>query len=150
MSVRPRVYAAHPMAAYGTIYERRSLAAIRRLLPGVELVDPAGRYTTDAGWLRAWPRLVRTLSGVVVFAAEDGTVGTGCLREIADAMTWLLPVAVLGDGHLCELAGLDLVPDSGRTARRAAFPVPGEPVAWELLRGALVTLPPPADRSRRP
>jgi regulator of RNase E activity RraA len=29
---------------------------------------------------------------VVVFADEGGTIGTGCLREVADAITAMIPV----------------------------------------------------------
>ena len=97
---RPRVYAAHPIVTYGTARERDCLAALERLLRGVDIYDPAGRYRTNKGWLRAWPRVLSTLSGLVVFGTRDGVVGLGCLREIADAREAGVPVAMLD--HRCR------------------------------------------------
>lgn len=123
---RPRVYAAHPMTSYGTEHERVCLDTLAALLPDVELVNPARRYRTSAGWLRAWPRLVRTLSGLVVFADEEGTIGAGCLREITDAVLCGLPVLMLDeDQRLCELLALDLLPPDLRDRSHAAWPVAG-------------------------
>ena len=68
---RPRVYAAHPIVTYGTARERDCLASLRTVLPGVDLYDRAGRYSTDAGWLRAWPRVLSTISGLVVFGTRE-------------------------------------------------------------------------------
>jgi len=131
--VRPRVYACHPMTCYGTEHERVCLDALAGLLRGVEIIDPATRYRTNAGWLRAWPRLLSTLSGLVVFADETGTVGAGCLREVADAVAAGLPVAYLDDDHrLCELVALDMIPAAERTRTRAAWPVAGERFTSEL------------------
>ncbi len=132
---RRRVYVAHPIVAYGTARERDCLAALRGLLPDVNLYDPAGRYSTDAGWLRAWPRVLPTISGLVVFGTRDGVVGVGCLREIADVSGAGLPVAMLD--HRCRArtyAGLAL-PTRAPTPRRAAVLVPGEPVDLRGLFG---------------
>ncbi len=125
---RRRVYVAHPQISYGTARERDCLAALRAVLPEAELYDPAGRYRTDAGWLRAWPRVLPTLSGLVVFGTRDGVVGVGCLQEIAEARGTGLPVAMLD--HRCRArsyAGLAL-PTRAPTPRRAAVLIPGEPV----------------------
>jgi hypothetical protein len=125
---RPRIYAAHPIVTYGTARERDCLASLRGVLPDVDLCDPAGRYSTDAGWLHAWPRVLASLSGLVVFGTRDGVVGVGCLREIADVSRAGLPIAMLD--HRCRArtyAGLAL-PTRASTARRAAVLVPGKPV----------------------
>jgi len=117
------------MTSYGTEHERVCLDTLATLLPDVELVDPAGRYRSSSGWLRAWPRLVRTLSGLVVFADEEGAIGAGCLREITDAVLYGLPVLMLDEGlRLCELMALDLLPPDLRDRSHAAWPVAGEPV----------------------
>jgi hypothetical protein len=132
---RPRIYAAHPIVTYSTARERDCLAALRGLLPDVDLYDPAGRYSTDDGWLRAWPRVLATLSGFVVFGTRDGVVGIGCLREIADARRADLPVAMLD--HRCRsraYAGLAL-PARAPTPRRAAVLVPGGPIDLRELFG---------------
>jgi hypothetical protein len=133
--IRRRIYVAHPQISYGTARERDCLAALRGLLPDVDLYDPAGRYSTDAGWLRAWPRVLPTISGLVVFGTRDGVVGVGCLREIAEARGTGLPVAMLD--HRCRArtyAGLTL-PARAPTPRRAAVLVPGEPVDLRELFG---------------
>lgn len=122
---RPRVYAAHPQSCYGSAHEAACLARVVELLPECQIVDPCGRYATDAGWLSAWPRLVQGLDGLVLFAAADFTIGTGCLREVGDALTWGLGLAVLDGGELHELVRLDLVEPARRTPRRVAVAVAG-------------------------
>ena len=130
-----RIYCAHPIVTYGTAHERDCLAALRGLLPEADLYDPAGRYSTSVGWLRAWPRVLSTISGLVVFGTRDGVVGVGCLREIADARRFGLPFAMLD--HRCRArtyAGL-VLPPRAPTSRRAAVLVPGEPVDLRELFG---------------
>jgi hypothetical protein len=132
--VRPQVYAAHPMTSYGTEHERACLDTLAALLPGSEIIDPATRYWSNTGWLRAWPRLLSTLSGLVLFADETGTVGAGCLREVADAVAAGLPVAFLDDDHsLCELAALHMIPAAERTRTSCAWPVAGGRVAQPMF-----------------
>ena len=129
------MYVAHPQISYGTARERDCLAALRAVLPEAELYDPAGRYRTDAGWLRAWPRVLPTISGLVVFGTRGGVIGIGCLREIADACRAGLPIAMLD--HRCRArtyAGLALTARAP-TSRRAAVLVPGEPVDLRELLG---------------
>jgi hypothetical protein len=131
VSARPRVYAAHPMTSYRTEHERTCLDALAALLPGAEIIDPAVRYRTNAGWLRAWPRLLSTLDALVLFADETGTVGAGCLREVVDAVAAGLVVGYLDDDRrLCELVALDMIPSAERTRTRAAWPVAGENATW--------------------
>jgi hypothetical protein len=116
---RPRIYAAHPIASYGTRHETTCRCQLGLLFPGVDVFDPSGRYGTHDGWRRAWPRVLASLSGLVVFPAEDGTIGTGCLRELTDAITWRLPIAGLADGALHEIEGVELLPMPRRSARFA-------------------------------
>jgi hypothetical protein len=117
---RPRIYAAHPITAYGSALERERLSLLRRSLPNAEIFDPAGRYATSVAWRRTWPRVLGTLSGLVVFSAADGSIGTGCLRELIDAMATQLPVVGLDGGGLRQLQGVRLLDDQTRTPRRAA------------------------------
>ena len=132
---RRRIYCAHPIVTYGTARERDCIASLRTVLPEADLYDPAGRYRTDAGWLRAWPRVLPTISGLVVFGTRGGVVGVGCLREITDARRSGLPVAVLDHRWRARTyAGLAL-PPRAPTPRRAAVLVPGEPVNLRELFG---------------
>jgi len=117
---RPRVYAAHPVSCYRTDHEARCLAALRGLLPHCDLYDPADRCRNAAAWQRAWPRVLRTLSGLVVFAAEDDTIGAGCLRELGDALACGLPALAVHRGTLHEIDGVRLLALPWRSTRHLA------------------------------
>lgn len=131
---RPRIYVAHPMTAYGTPWEAKALAELGRLLPGVELIDPSERYSSDSGWLRGWPRMLRSLAGLVVLADEAGTIGTGVLREIVDALAARVALAAFDpERGLVELVGVELVEAGSRCRAVAAFLDYGdavEPSTW--------------------
>jgi len=120
MSNRLPVYVAHPMTGYGTPHAMASLHALGELLPGARLIDPGMVYTSDAEWQRSWPRLVRTLGGFVIFGEPDGTVGAGCIRELADAIALGVPMAGFDLGRgLREIAGVDLINADCRNGKRA-------------------------------
>lgn len=74
--------------------------------------------------------MLATLDALVMFGAEDGTFGTGCLREITDAIVVGLSIALLEAGSLRELLGLDLGLGNRRTRACAAWAVAGDPVTW--------------------
>ena len=126
----PRVYVAHPQTAYGTTYGADQIAALAKALPHAELVDPeAARWATNADWLRDWPVILGSLSGLVVFADRAGTIGTGCLRELVDAVMVGLALAAWEPGvGLVELVGIELVEVESRSPRRAAFLDYGAPL----------------------
>ena len=66
---RPRVYAAHPKACYGTDHAARHIARLAELLPDAEIVDPEVLgWRTDDQWRRSWPKVLGRLSSFVVFA----------------------------------------------------------------------------------
>lgn len=102
----PHVYVAHPVVSYGTPEEARALARLAELLPGCELVDPAGMFADGKDWLRRWPKLLANLDGLVLVPAKDGTIGAGCWRELGDAWAARLPVAMLHRRQLCEAAAV--------------------------------------------
>ena len=142
--IAPVVYAAHPLTTYGTPREASCLRRVATLLPGVELIDPARRYSSDEGWRRAWPRVLRQLSGLVIFTAADGTIGAGCLREIGDAWAARLPVALLHRRRLYEVGALVVAETQLRSPRRLATVVPGRPYAPGELAEAIRTRRRPA------
>jgi hypothetical protein len=129
MSTRPhpKVYAAHPLTCYGSVHAEVRLAALCGLLPDVEIVDPeACGWASNADWQAGWPTLSESLSGLVVFAAADETIGAGCLHEIADALALGLPVAAFTDRlGLVELVGTALLPAQDRNPSRAGWLVYG-------------------------
>ncbi|MDA8360370.1 MAG: hypothetical protein M0Z95_29650 [Actinomycetota bacterium] len=125
-SRRPRIYGAHPITCYFTDHEKACLDAIKAAFPEAEVVNPAVRYKTTTAWLRAWPRVAQTLDGLVVFADEAGTVGVGCVKEVADAIRLSVPVAMIDDQYqVRELTAFGLLDPSIRSARRSARLVSG-------------------------
>jgi len=116
-------YVAHPMTSYATPWAARALAAVAAALPGVELIDPeAMGWRTNADWLAAWDEIVEAIDLLVIVAAADGSIGAGCLRELADALAVGVPVAVLGPQEtLCALGGIELLDEGERTPRRVAL-----------------------------
>ncbi len=65
--------------------------------------------------------IVSTLRGLVIFGAEDGTIGAGCIRKLADAAALGIRVAGLDLGRgLREISGFDLIDMGSRSARRTA------------------------------
>jgi hypothetical protein len=64
-----------------------------------------------------------------MFGAEDGTIGAGCIGELADAIAIGVPIAgfELGRG-LREIRGYDIMAPGARSARRAAILRLGAPL----------------------
>ena len=119
MNPRPSVYVAHPMTSYGTPHAGACLDALAVLLPGTRLIDPAAVFASDAEWQRSWPGLVRTLGGFVVFGDESGTIGAGCVRELADAVGMGVQVGGFDIGRgLRHIRGLNLFDRTLRSPRR--------------------------------
>lgn len=109
------------MSRYGSPYAAACFDALAELLPDDRLLDPSTIFASDAEWRRAWLRLVRVLGGFVMFGAEDGTIGAGCIGELADAMALGVPIAGFDLGRgLQELSGFDLIDTDRRSARRTA------------------------------
>lgn len=122
----PLVYVAHPVTTYGTARERKLLARVADHLAPAQVIDPAVRYRSRAHWLDDWPRLVGSISGLVVFTDVDGTIGAGCLGELTDAWRLEIPVALVDDhGAFRHVPTLRIVPHGRRTALRTAVVVGG-------------------------
>jgi hypothetical protein len=57
----------------------------------------------------------------VIFGADDGTIGAGCIRELADAIALGVPIAGFDLGRgLREISGFDLIDTGRRNPRRTA------------------------------
>jgi len=135
--MKPRVYAAHPLNCYRTEWAAECLRRLRRLLRGVELIDPEAKSWSTASWLFEWPRVLGGLSAVVLFPDEDGTIGTGCIREVTDAVFLGLPVWAFDGFRLVELTGFELLPEGRRTARQAAVLLRGRRLRPAVLLAQL-------------
>jgi hypothetical protein len=141
---RPRVYVAHPIATYGTSWSARGIEAVARAWPDAEVIDPAVCFDSNEAWLDVWPQLVATLSALVVVGDEQGRIGAGCLREIADAILWSVPTytlaerrGVLGQAVLCGMT-LPEHPSPQvaailRAGRDKGLVVVSERERWQLL-----------------
>jgi hypothetical protein len=105
-----KLYVAHPMTSYGTGHEARMLAVLTACFPEAEVVNPSAQcWQTDDDWLEDWGTLLPSLDLLVVFAGPDGTIGAGCLREVADALARCIPVLALdNDGQLRAFGGLSV------------------------------------------
>jgi hypothetical protein len=124
----PLVYVAHPVTTYSTDHARDALKRLGLHLPCAELIDPAARYADLADWLADWPRLVATIDALVLFTEPSGTVGAGCLRELAESWGWGLPVALFDDTGLREVRSVRVLPQGQRTPARTAVVAGGWPV----------------------
>jgi len=134
---RPRIYVCHPMTCYGTDHAATSVAGIAKALSGAQLIDPEHcGWTCNGDWLRDWPGLLASLAGVVVFTDRSGTIGAGCVREIADAVAAGVALAAWEPGvGLVDLVGVELVEPESRGPQRAAFVDYGSPIAARLFPG---------------
>jgi len=136
MTRRPLVYVAHPVTTYGTAHAGDALYRLAMLLSDAELIDPAARYSDAAEWLAEWPRLVVTIDALVLFTEPNGTVGAGCLREMAESWGWGLPVALFDDTGLREVRSVRILPQGQRTPARTAVIAGGRPVEPNALLAA--------------
>jgi len=125
---RPLVYVAHPVTTYGTPHERAVLDRLAVVLRQAELIDPSTLYASTDEWLADWPRMVVTIDALVLFSEPDGTVGAGCLREMAEVWGWGLPVALFDDTGLREVRSVRVFPQGQRTPARTASVAGGRPV----------------------
>jgi hypothetical protein len=117
------------MTTYRSEHAAAMLARITELLPAAEILDPeALAWESDRDWLAAWPDVLESLEGIVVFSARDGSVGVGCVTEATDALARSVPAAVLSRSGLRALEGFRLLSKSERSARRFARLIPGSHV----------------------
>ena len=95
---RPQLYFAAPLDLFSTVLHRRALFIARRQFSGFRIVDPSRLRWNTAEWLVEWPKLLPQLDALSVLPREDGTVGAGCFREIADARASGITVWVFSPG----------------------------------------------------
>ena len=125
------VYAAHPMTAYGTDHEARALRRIAEAFPGAEVLDPAAMFDDNASWHDTWPQVLAGIDVCAIFADEAGSIGVGCLKEIADTIAAHVPVVAVGPrGGLRAFGGVAV--EGGPIVERAR-------IGW-LLYGPAVSV----------
>lgn len=129
----PLIYAVHPKTTYGTRWAREAIADLAKALPCCQIVDPESfGWSSDAEWLAAWPGILASLSGLVLVAADDTSVGAGCLREWIDAAAAGLPCAVWEGLELVHVGAL--LVNWPQSRARTAEVLGGPPVlpGWPL------------------
>lgn len=62
--------------------------------------DPATLFSSSADWLDGWPDLVPMVAGLILVPDDDGSIGAGCLREVADVLGRDRQVWLYDDNHL--------------------------------------------------
>ena len=74
------------------------------------LWDPATLFSSTDEWLREWPHLLGSISGLVLVPDADGSIGAGCLREISDVLGLDRPVSVYEGGALITWGEVEVQP----------------------------------------
>lgn len=124
--MRPRIYCAGQEASCGSEQRAQMVERLRGMFPGVEVYDPASRHASAAATRRAWPRVLPTLTALVILRGGDDTIGCEVIGELADSVRAGLPIAVMDSGgRLFDVRGLVLLGMDARTPRRAAWVLSG-------------------------
>jgi hypothetical protein len=91
MSATTRPYVATPIAV---LCRPNWPARVRRIedLADEPVWDPARLFTSTAAWLQEWPRLLGSITGLILVPDTDSSIGAGCLREISDVLGLDKPV----------------------------------------------------------
>ena len=105
------VYLATPLDQF----QNQNYPKIRSLIAGRfssrewAIFEPARCTWTTKDWLKAWPRLIRWIDALVIWARPDGSVGFGVYQEARDIAFHGKPVYVLKSGCLKTLHGFSLL-----------------------------------------
>lgn len=134
---QPRTYLAAPVAVLGRPDWPHRVRQIRTSVG--QVWDPAQLFTCSADWLRRWPRLLPLVSGLVLVPDDDGDIGAGCLREIADVLGKDLQAWLYADGELVPWGDISLrpVPNPSRFFVVTVSQVKGAMTHRRRLRGWL-------------
>ena len=94
----PRIYVAAPV---GVLCRSDWPLVIGRVTDLVGPVwDPAVLFHSSADWIHQWPTLLPRVRSLVLVPDDDGSIGAGCLREIADVFGSEKVVQVYIEGRL--------------------------------------------------
>lgn len=89
------VYVASPLSTYETNRYDDLLGRLQQVMPKADLLPARACFSSKADWRRRWPSVLPTLDAVVFFDDEDGCIGAGTEKEIADAYRSGIPVLFL-------------------------------------------------------
>ena len=116
-----RIYLAAPMTTYRTERYNRIVSQLQHHFAGDRLLSARYLYTSTADWRMKWPKLLPTLDALLFIAAEDGTIGSGVLREIIDVRNRGRPVHYVSESEYIPL-------------QRVHFQLPERPTSYQFLR----------------
>lgn len=84
------VYVASPMSTYETARYAQKVKCIQewagQRFKNPEILAARDLYADHDDFERKWSQIVRSLRAMVVFTAENGTIGAGVAREISDCV----------------------------------------------------------------
>ena len=105
-----RIYVASPIQTYGTPRYAAMVARLREVTPHAELLLARDIFISNSDWRARWPALLPTIDALVFFDDDDGCIGAGTERELADAWlagipVYFLPPAPLGTLIPCDERG---------------------------------------------
>jgi hypothetical protein len=125
---RPGYYVAAPVAVLLRPEWPERVRQIQKLVGPVW--DPAVLFSSSADWLDGWPDLLSMVAGLVLVPDDDGSIGAGCLREIADVLGRDRPVWLYDRLQLVPWGGVVIstvsVPSRFRVAEvNVGHPTPG-------------------------
>jgi len=109
------IYYAHAMAIYGTPREESEIADIRRVFPGMRILNPNGAVDQSLDGQAAMRQCLEFVRGafLVVFSqVRIGWVGRGVYREIVEAQDHYIPIYLVNDGTFYDTFSLSK-PDAG-------------------------------------
>ena len=93
------VYVASPLTILDDLGRLdRALGQVEERYPDARIIDGARYFVDNDHWRDWWPMVNRAMSVLVVVPAADMTVGTGVLRELADARRRSVTVEFYVDG----------------------------------------------------
>ncbi len=94
-AIHNRIYVASPISTYQTDRYDAMVCRARCHFPDSDILPARDRFASNADWRRKWPVILLTLDAVVFFDDDDGCIGAGTEREIADAQSAGIPVFFL-------------------------------------------------------
>lgn len=135
-----RVYLASSLPTFATDRYGRMVEHAGARFPRATILPARDLFESNAGWRRRWPRVLRSLAALAVFADAEGWIGNGVWSEVRDALRRGLPVYFLTDdgaAHPWEtVAVADRNPDDWRRyACPVPMPEPHTPAWFPVLAG---------------
>ena len=114
MLIKPRLYFAHVITDYGTVFEQRALRALADAFPDHEIINPGNPAYTDAigvlyplAGFELFEAIARRCEIVVASPFPDGLHGAGVYGELKAGKAAGAQVLELGRDYSLRILDLD-------------------------------------------